>query len=101
MSTMTIRDGPKIVGHIDLNLDGDIAEIVGLDVLPAYRRRGHGRCLMQRALAVATRLGCSGIELEVNKRNRPALALYRSLGFQEVERYGLVIHMQRSLAEGG
>jgi len=88
---MTIRDGPKIAGH------GDIAEVVGLDIDLAYRRRGHGRRLMQRAMAVAARLGCSAIELEVNKHNHGALALYQGLGFVEVERYGLIISMQRSL----
>ena len=50
-------------------------------VLPAFRRMGIGRALLARALAAA-----QSAVLSVNEANRPARALYRSLGFKEAAR---------------
>jgi ribosomal protein S18 acetylase RimI-like enzyme len=45
------------------------------------RREGAGRALVAAAVASATERGCKRIELDVNERNAPALALYESCGF--------------------
>ncbi len=67
---------------------GGEAEIVALAVMPAVRRLGTGRALLQRAMA-----GGEPLFLEVAADNAPALALYAGAGFAEIGRrrgyYGL------------
>lgn len=60
-----------------------------LFVVGSARGRGLGRALVQAAVQRARARGCRRIELDVNDRNATALALYRSLGFDEHDpRYG-------------
>lgn len=59
---------------------GDEIEIVSLGTLPAYRRQGIGRALMEAALAEAGRRFCSSLVLEVAIDNAAARRLYASLG---------------------
>lgn len=48
-----------------------------------HRGRGFGRALLERVLAAAARSSCRSCRLEVALQNRPALSLYRSMGFVE------------------
>jgi GNAT superfamily N-acetyltransferase len=52
-----------------------------LFVAPAARGAGLGRALVAAALERARARGCRRVELDVNERNAPALALYESFGF--------------------
>lgn len=52
-----------------------------LFVVPEARREGVGRALVQACLERARARGCKRIQLDANERNRGALALYESLGF--------------------
>ena len=53
------------------------------------RGRGVGRALVQATVDLARERGCRRIELDVNDNNAAALALYRSLGFDNRDdRYG-------------
>lgn len=67
------------------NVAGE-GEIITLGILPAARRRGVARRLLDHGLAEAAGAGCRMIYLEVGCGNAAALALYRSLGFREVGR---------------
>lgn len=49
-------------------------------------RCGHGRALMEAAVAQARARGRAGLRAEVALRNRGALAFYRKLGFVEEAR---------------
>jgi ribosomal protein S18 acetylase RimI-like enzyme len=49
------------------------------------RRLGIGRALVEAALARARERGCRRIQLDVNEANTDALALYRELGFDEIQ----------------
>lgn len=60
------------------------AWIGGMGTVPAARRSGQARRVMQAALAMARARGCSSAWLEVIDANRPALALYEQLGFETV-----------------
>jgi ribosomal protein S18 acetylase RimI-like enzyme len=53
-----------------------------LVVAAAFRRQGVGRRLLLRAEAIARRLGCCKLTLEVLEGNRSAQAAYRGVGFQ-------------------
>jgi GNAT superfamily N-acetyltransferase len=53
------------------------------------RGSGLGRALLERVVELARERRCRRIELDVNDNNDPALALYRSLGFDNDDpRYG-------------
>ena len=56
------------------------AEVLTLAVLPAARRAGTGRALMQALMAEAAARGAKALFLEVAEGNRAARALYGRLG---------------------
>ncbi len=62
------------------------AYIAGLYVLPAFRRAGYGRSLMQAALEWARAQNLRKVNLAVVTEQEPAIRLYESLGFRT---YGL------------
>lgn len=57
------------------------AYVSDLVVMPAYRRRGLGRALLERAAAYACDTGARTLRVGVLARNEGAARLYRSLGF--------------------
>jgi ribosomal protein S18 acetylase RimI-like enzyme len=60
-----------------------------LFVAEGARGSGLGRALLDRAVQEARERGCRRVELDVNDNNAAALALYRSLGFDNRDdRYG-------------
>jgi RimJ/RimL family protein N-acetyltransferase len=59
------------------------ANIYGMFVAAAHRRRGIGRALMERALDSARHIrGLRQIRIGVVSTNKPAVRLYESLGFR-------------------
>ena len=60
-------------------------ELVKMAVDPQVQGRGIGRALGEHVLAKAVELGGPRVYLESNPVLKPALALYRKLGFVEVE----------------
>lgn len=57
-----------------------------LGIVPAARRRGHGREILLKGLIEARAAGAPRVSLSVDARNEPALQLYRSLGFVPYDR---------------
>ncbi len=64
----------------------DEAEILTLGVVPASRRMGLGRALLQTAITTLRATGAKRLFLEVEEGNGAAVALYRSLGAVAVGR---------------
>ena len=56
---------------------------LGMGVLKEYRSRKIGRQLLEATVARAREVGIEKIELCVYCANEPAIALYRSFGFEE------------------
>ena len=50
-------------------------------MLPAYRRQGVGRALLEEVVEAAHAEGCGKVTLEMVATNAKARALYESLGF--------------------
>ncbi len=71
-------EGEERLGLANLAIRGDRSWIGGIAVVPVARRRGIGRALMEAVLAEAP----GSVMLEVLEQNEPAIALYRSLGFE-------------------
>lgn len=71
-------------GFVLARTAADEAEILTINVLPSWRRRGVGRALLG---AVMSRIGdANRLLLEVAEGNDSALALYRGCGFRPVGR---------------
>lgn len=60
-------------------------ELVKMAVAPRARGLGLGEALGRHVLAEAVRRGAAAVYLETNAKLQPAIALYRKLGFVEVE----------------
>lgn len=60
-------------------------ELVYLGVTPNFRRRGLARQLLVWGVGQVEALGGASISLAVDQRNRPALSLYRSLGWRTLQ----------------
>jgi ribosomal protein S18 acetylase RimI-like enzyme len=65
--------------------DGSTWELAYLGIVPEYRRRGLGRAMTLHALHALQHQPAARLLLAVDERNLPALRLYRSLGFLEIE----------------
>lgn len=59
------------------------AEVISLGVLPAYRGQGLGAQLINGFIQSSINIGIREFHLEVRHTNSAAIALYRSIGFQE------------------
>lgn len=75
-------DGRRLVGAVAWAEHVDGVEINRLVVDPAFHRRGAGRELVQ---AVLSRAGHRRTIVSTGRANLPALALYRELGFQQLD----------------
>lgn len=61
----------------------DAVQLMGVWTHPRFRRRGHSRALLREVCGHLARKG-KIVTLFVNDFNRPAVALYESLGFQRI-----------------
>lgn len=69
------------VGFLVAWLVADELHVLNVAAAPAFRRMGVGMALMRYALDQAKRIKARLILLEVRRSNRPAIGLYRKLGF--------------------
>lgn len=82
---LSVTDGEAMVGLVDVVWGKDDeatgAYVQGLFVNPDYRRKGHARELLRRALDRCRARGYRAAYLLVKKDNAAAVALYESAGF--------------------
>ena len=81
-SPVAPADGPAAFAL--LGVRGDDAWIGGMATVPAQRRHGLARKMLDAAIESAREAGCSTVWLEVVDRNAAAVALYRAHGFAQV-----------------
>lgn len=73
--------GRHLAGFVIVRVAADEAEILTIAVRRGDRGRGYGRLLMEEVLRRLYRERIAACFLEVDRDNRVAIALYRSLGF--------------------
>ena len=79
------EDGTPLA-YIGMTYAADEGSITNVATHPDARRQGLGRAVVSALLAHAPALGLTDIYLEVRVSNEAAIALYRSLGFEEIGR---------------
>lgn len=75
-------DGDTVVGMGLLGVRQQRGWIGGMGVVPAYRRQGIARRLMEALVAQARDLSLETLQLEVIQKNKAAYTLYDEIGFE-------------------
>ena len=94
INTLSNDNAQYYVCHVDSCFAGyigmynliDEVSVINVAVDPAYRGKGYGEMLMERAEQYAIAHGCPAITLEVRQSNAPARRLYEKCGYTE---YGI------------
>jgi len=77
-----VLHGRALCGAIMLvRPEPDLGFVVVVAVTPAHQGRGVGRALLTKTLASAWKAGMRTVDLTVTEENRPAVGVYRQLGF--------------------
>ncbi len=79
-------DDDDVIGYIGVSVVADSCFINNIAVYPLCRRQGVGTALLKIAILTADVMGTDFISLEVRESNYAAIALYHSLGFEEMGR---------------
>jgi ribosomal protein S18 acetylase RimI-like enzyme len=83
-----VRDGQK-VGV--LNFSTTSGRVSNMGVNPSERGKGYGRAILLFILEQLRSSGCKQANLRVHAKNKPAIHLYKSLGFEQKERHVTLI----------
>lgn len=73
----------KAIGKVRLEICDGVGGIYGFGVLPKYRGKGYGRDILILSIEKLKEKNLKDIMLQVSVKNRNALNLYKSCGFEE------------------
>ncbi len=101
---MIAQVGDDVIGYIaalvmersPIHLYRKIGFIEGLFVKPAFRRKGIGRGLCEKALALLQEHEVALVHMTVASRSQDAIVFWRKMGFED-----LILRMELRLAREG
>ncbi len=77
--------GQSLVGECIVSGYGPVAEVMGIYIVPEFRRRGLGKALLHRALAIMGQEGVVDARARVLTASRPQMSLFNAFGAQPLE----------------
>lgn len=77
-------DGDTVAGYVGAQTCGDETDMMNVAVDPNFRRCGIARQLIEALILQLQDRGSHSLTLEVRASNEPAIALYESMGFEQV-----------------
>jgi putative acetyltransferase len=92
----SVAGRPVACGGIS-RFDDETAELRRMYVAPSARGQGLSRQLLAAIEDAARSLGYSHLRLETGNRQTAAITLYRSAGYEPIDRYGPFLDDERSL----
>ncbi|RLM53328.1 GNAT family N-acetyltransferase [Halobellus sp. Atlit-31R] len=92
-------DGDDAAGHATLVPDDDAYELA-IFVLQAYQEAGIGTHLMEGLLGYGADAGAEKVWLTVERWNKPAVGLYKKIGFEVSDAESFEMEMAIRLAGG-
>jgi GNAT superfamily N-acetyltransferase len=87
-----LDEGTTVAGGGIRRIDDTTVEVKRMWTNPDYRRQGHAMRTLRELAGLARQLGYSTVRLETGFAQPEALALYRGLGFAEIDSYGPYDH---------
>jgi GNAT superfamily N-acetyltransferase len=78
-------------------LEGDVAEIKRMYVVPEHRGRGYARVILRELERLAADSGYSAAQLETGDRQPEAIGLYERAGYHRIPPYGYYTDSPRSV----
>jgi len=81
------------IGVMAIQHDGEVGLIRYLGLIPSGRRQGWGSSALRQAMVYLLQQGCDAVDLRVDARNKPALALYTGAGFQVIDEEAMMIYV--------
>lgn len=78
---IVLTDGDFVLGYGSFYMTADEANINNIAVKKEERGKGYSKIIMEKIIVLAKEQGARAVTLEVESKNRIALNLYRSFGF--------------------
>ncbi|HEX6548432.1 MAG TPA: GNAT family N-acetyltransferase [Candidatus Dormibacteraeota bacterium] len=91
------EDGRAVACGGVARYDESTAELRRMYVIPEARGQGRSRQLLEALEAAARGLGYDALRLETGNLQTAAIGLYRSAGYQPIDRYGPFVNDERSV----
>ena len=83
-SCWVLQEDAEMIGYAVLMLAMDEAHLLNISIARHRQQQGMGRVLLDNMMTIARSHGAAHIFLEVRVSNRPAIALYEKMGFNEM-----------------
>lgn len=71
----SLQGGPQLIGEIIMAGQGSACEVLGMYIVPAFRRQGLGRALLQHAMAIVAAEGVSLVTARIVSNSIPQCRL--------------------------
>ena len=75
----------QIIGYAVASVAVGEAHLLNISIAPEQQAKGHGKALLTAVFTACQQLGAQRMFLEVRVSNSNAIALYRQLGFNEID----------------